>query len=220
MPEIRVLIVAKNLLVRTGLAAMLAARQDVLVVGQVAVPDDEGDTLANALDTYRPEVVVFDLGYDPAATLPHVIPLVEAPISVIALLPDDDSVPLVLAALGEAGAYGLLHNDSGADLLANAIRAVRGGLVAVEPGLMEEIVRARHVVSPADTLYQADDLTPRENEVLQLMAQGLTNKAIAHALAISANTVKFHVNAILSKLGAQSRTEAVVRATQLGLIVL
>ena len=66
----------------------------------------------------------------------------------------------------------------------------------------------------------AEELTPRETEVLELMADGLTNKAIAQRLGISDHTVKFHVNAILGKLGAQSRTEAVVRATRLGLLFL
>ena len=69
-------------------------------------------------------------------------------------------------------------------------------------------------------LALAEDLTPRETEVLQLLADGLTNKAIAQRLGISDHTVKFHVNAILGKLGAQSRTEAVVRATQHGLLLL
>ena len=65
-----------------------------------------------------------------------------------------------------------------------------------------------------------ENLTPRELEVLQLLAEGLPNKTIARRLEISEHTVKFHVNAIMSKLNAQSRTEAVVRATQLGLILL
>jgi DNA-binding NarL/FixJ family response regulator len=65
-----------------------------------------------------------------------------------------------------------------------------------------------------------EPLTPREQEVLQLLAEGLPNKAIARQLEISDHTVKFHVNAIMGKLGAQSRTEAVVRATRLGLVLL
>ena len=70
---------------------------------------------------------------------------------------------------------------------------------------------------PADLV---EELTPRETEVLQLLADGLTNKAIAQRLGISDHTVKFHVNAVLGKLGAQSRTEAVVRASRLGLLQL
>jgi DNA-binding NarL/FixJ family response regulator len=69
-------------------------------------------------------------------------------------------------------------------------------------------------------MSSAEVLTPREQEVLQLLAEGLPNKTIADRLYISEHTVKFHVNAILSKLGAQSRTEAVVRATRLGLLLL
>jgi DNA-binding NarL/FixJ family response regulator len=71
-----------------------------------------------------------------------------------------------------------------------------------------------------DILPEFTELTPRESEVLYLLAEGLTNKAIAHRLEISDHTVKFHVNAILGKLNAQSRTEAVVQATRLGLLLL
>ena len=72
----------------------------------------------------------------------------------------------------------------------------------------------------ADPTPLVEQLTAREREVLQHLAEGLSNKAIALRLGISEHTIKFHVNAIMSKLGAQSRTEAVVRATQLGLIML
>ena len=74
--------------------------------------------------------------------------------------------------------------------------------------------------APPDSLPPGQELTPRELEVLQLLAEGLANKAIALQLDISEHTVKFHVNAILAKLGVQSRTQAVVRATRLGLIIL
>jgi DNA-binding NarL/FixJ family response regulator len=79
------------------------------------------------------------------------------------------------------------------------------------------------LLAPATPLPEpllVEELTPRELEVLRLLAEGLSNKAIAQQLDISDHTVKFHVNAIMSKLGAQSRTAAVVQATRLGLIVL
>ncbi len=75
-------------------------------------------------------------------------------------------------------------------------------------------------VPPSPPDAPAEALTPREREVLQLLAEGLANRAIAQRLAISEHTVKFHVNAILGKLNAQSRTEAVVRAARLGLLIL
>jgi DNA-binding NarL/FixJ family response regulator len=90
------------------------------------------------------------------------------------------------------------------------------GLASLDPAL------AAALIPPQDQAPTppAEELTPRELEVLRLVAQGLPNKAIAQRLEISEHTVKFHVNAILGKLGVQSRTEAVVHATRLGLILL
>jgi two-component system nitrate/nitrite response regulator NarL len=96
------------------------------------------------------------------------------------------------------------------------LRAAAGGLIVLDPALAGAVLSARET-SP-DRLVE--ELTPRELEVLQLLAEGLPNKAIGLRLEISEHTVKFHVNAILGKLGAQSRTEAVVRASRLGLIIL
>jgi two-component system nitrate/nitrite response regulator NarL len=93
------------------------------------------------------------------------------------------------------------------------VAAVAHGLVAVEETVAESL-RPRVAAPPAEAL------TPREREVLQLLSQGLSNKQIAQALRISEHTVKFHVNAILGKLGVQGRTEAVVQAARLGLITL
>jgi DNA-binding NarL/FixJ family response regulator len=92
--------------------------------------------------------------------------------------------------------------------------AVAGGLIAVDA----EYAGQTGLDNSGEPLIE--DLTGREREVLGLMAEGMSNKTIALRLEISEHTVKFHVNAILRKLGAQSRTEAVVRATRLGLILL
>ena len=94
--------------------------------------------------------------------------------------------------------------------------AVTHGLLVLDPSLAEAVppIRDAHPTGAATVL------TPREQEVLQLLAEGLPNKSIADRLGITEHTVKFHVNAILGKMGAQSRTEAVTRATRLGLILL
>jgi DNA-binding NarL/FixJ family response regulator len=97
-----------------------------------------------------------------------------------------------------------------------AVMAVAEGLVTVDPAFDESLRPARELPS----LPLVEELTPRELEVLQVLARGLSNKAIGYHLDISEHTVKFHVNAIMSKLGAQSRTEAAVRATQMGLVIL
>jgi DNA-binding NarL/FixJ family response regulator len=94
--------------------------------------------------------------------------------------------------------------------------AAAQGLVVLDPSLSNPALLARDPSSPS----LVEELTPRELQVLELLAEGLPNKVIARRLGISDHTVKFHVNAVLGKLGAQSRTEAVVRATRLGLILL
>jgi DNA-binding NarL/FixJ family response regulator len=115
-----------------------------------------------------------------------------------------------------AGARGLLLRDTSAERLVAALTAAARDLIVLDPPLAVPMLGARDPSSPTPV----EDLTPRELEVLGLLAEGLPNKAIARRLGISEHTVKFHVNAVLGKLGAQSRTEAVVRATRLGLILL
>lgn len=207
---LRVLVVADNLLVRTGLATLLATRTDLQVVGQVA----SSATLADDLDVYRPQVVIVDLGYEPAAAIARLEPLNEVPF--VALLPTAEFTAALIASLDENAIYGVMLRDSSPDMLAAAINAVFSGLIILD------LLMATSVIVPdtasLETLDEA--LTPREAEVLQLLAEGLPNKNIAGRLGISPNTVKFHINAILNKLGVQSRTEAVIRATRLGLVIL
>lgn len=207
---LRVLVVADNLLVRTGLATLLATRTDLQVVGQVA----SSATLADDLDVYRPQVVIVDLGYEPAAAIARLEPLNEIPF--VALLPTAEFTAALIASLDENAIYGVMLRDSSPDMLAAAINAVFSGLIILDP-LMATSVIVPDTAS-LETLDEA--LTPREAEVLQLLAEGLPNKNIAGRLGISPNTVKFHINAILNKLGVQSRTEAVIRATRLGLVIL
>jgi two-component system nitrate/nitrite response regulator NarL len=108
-----------------------------------------------------------------------------------------------------AGARGVLSRDFDAETLVSTLNTVARGLVVADPGLS-----VREQSAP-----QAE-VTPRELQVLGLMAEGMPNKTIAARLGISEHTVKFHVNALLNKLGAHSRTEAVTRATRMGLIAL
>lgn len=225
MPEntIRILVVADNVLARTGLAALLTASDGCRVVGQTP----GGDALLTELDVYRPDVVVYDLGWTPVDVLDNLADLRDAAMPVVALLPDDEQAAEVVAALANGGtmavagdaapyAFGLLLRDGAPETLVSAAMAIGDGLIVIEPLLASAVLRETAVLPE----LPAESLTPRESEVLQLIAEGLANKAIARKLGISDHTVKFHVNAILGKLNAQSRTEAVVRATRLGLIVL
>jgi DNA-binding NarL/FixJ family response regulator len=123
----------------------------------------------------------------------------------------------LLRLLNSLDSYGVLLNDRDSHALLLALKTVAGGLVALDPVLLSAGLLP---VQPLDSALPTDDLTPREDDVLQLLAQGLTNKAIAHRLGITDHTVKFHVTAIISKFQAQSRTDAVVRATRAGLVIL
>ena len=208
--ELRVLVLADDPLVRAGLAALLAEQPGCVVIGRASSADD----LSAAVETYRPDVLLWDLGWSPVPVLER------AALPPVAVLLAD------AAAASEAwaaGARGLLRRDAEPAQIAAALAALVHGLAVVDPEFASVVAsqperRLPAPIEPPEPLLE--DLTPRELEVLRLLADGLPNKTIARRLGISEHTVKFHINAILGKLGAASRTEAVVRATRLGLILL
>jgi len=196
-------VVADDPLARGGLAALLAAQPGVVVAAQVA----SADRWASVLEAYGPDVAAWDLGGAADDRPPD---LERIGIPVLALAPDEERAAEALA----AGARGAIFRDADGPRLAAALAAVARGLVVVDEALAEPWRRRG---AAAGTL---DALTPREREALDLLAQGLSNRRVAERLGISERTAKFHVNAILAKLGAESRTEAVVIAARLGLITL
>ena len=212
MADQRLLVVAADPLARAGLVTLLDGRPGLRISGQVS----GGESLAGELDVFQPDVLVFDLGWEPEEGLDTLEELALEPevgqLSVVALAPDEETA----AAAWSVGARGVLPRTAPVERLEVAIQGVAQGLAVIEPELLADVWPA----GPPDESDLAEELTPRELEVLQLLAEGLANKTIAQRLAISEHTVKFHVNAIMSKLGAQSRTAAVVRATRLGLIML
>jgi two-component system, NarL family, nitrate/nitrite response regulator NarL len=205
-PEIlRVLVVAEDPLARAGLAAMLAELPDCRLVGQVA-PDAE---LGPALERLDPDAVVWDAG---RTAPPDLADLGEGAPPVLMLSPEGPQAFRRAA----GGVRGLLPRDVDAPTLMAALRAVAKGLLVADPAFAKGASPSSD--QAAVTLSEA--LTPREVEVLQLLASGLPNKIIAGRLGISEHTVRFHLNAIFGKLDAHSRTEAVTRAARLGVIVL
>lgn len=206
--DIRVLIVGESPLARAGLASMLGSQSGLVVAGQSA-PDAD---LESAFTAYEPDVLVWDFGWDVAAGLDILADVHDVAPPVLALVNAPDVVSDALA----QGATAVLPQDTGGDVLAAALAAAAYGLVVLTPDMLPATALAPSV----DMAAPADALTPRELEVLVLVAEGLANKAIASRLGISDHTVKFHINAVMGKLGAQSRTDAVVRATRLGLITL
>lgn len=210
--DLRVLVVADSLLARAGLAALLTAQPNLSVVGQTATSGD----LAAELDVYRPDVVVWDTGWDARTALGQLAALTSDSPPAVLLLPDDTHAAAAAALLGAVGPGGVLLRECSVDQLSAALLAAASGLLVIDPALAGAVLASSSAVP--DT--PAEPLTPRERAVLQLLAEGLSNKVIAHRLNISEHTVKFHVNAIMTKLDAQSRTDAVVRAVRLGLVLL
>jgi len=208
--DLRVLIVAADPLARAGLARLIAELPGFRTVGHMG----DGAPSADDLPLFDPHVIVVDLGWEPQSplSLGHLKTLRSEGPPVVVLLPNAAHA----AAARAAGATGLLRRDVDAERLAAALAAVAAGLIVLDPELAPDL----WLGGASDQLSPADELTPRELEVLRLLAEGVSNRAIAVRLGISDHTVKFHVTAIMEKLGAQSRTDAVVRAARLGLIVL
>ncbi len=209
MEDLRVLVVSDDPLARTGLALLLADRNGLVVSGQAGTDDDwPGPDEPGA-----PHVLVWDLGLGPQTGLPFLREAADpAGPSILAIVADETDAQEALA----AGARGALPRNADGDRLAAALRALAQGLLILDDSFAPLLLRN----TPAPPEELAEPLTPRELEVLQLLSQGLPNKRIAQRLGISEHTAKFHVNAILGKLGVQSRSEAIVHAVRLGLVVL
>jgi DNA-binding NarL/FixJ family response regulator len=206
---LRVLIISNDALARAGLAALLREQPGCEVVGQI--PTGEG--FPHQRDVFAPDVALLDPGWE-GAGLDDLADdaLASESCPVVALAAEAAQAGL----LWSAGAAGLLSREASGERIAAALWAVSAGLVVVDPAFSEAVLRP----APPDIAAPAEELTPREMEVLRLLVEGLSNRAVAQRLGISEHTVKFHVNAIMTKLGAQSRTDAVVRATRLGLVIL
>jgi two-component system nitrate/nitrite response regulator NarL len=206
----RILLIADDPLARAGLSTLLTEQEDIEIAMQFA-SDDPG--LSGASSAYAPEAVLWDVGWDAADDFERLADFVEIGPPVVVLLADTQLARDVWT----AGARGIIDRDASGTQIAVSLNAASHNLVIIDPEMASILPLAR---AAADDELIVEPLTPRELEVVQLLAEGATNKAIARQLAVSEHTIKYHVNAILGKLGAQSRTEAVVRATRAGLILL
>jgi two-component system, NarL family, nitrate/nitrite response regulator NarL len=203
-----VLIVAGDPLARAGLAALVGSSPMVAVAGELrSIRDVDDASLASSVDA-----IVWDPGFtrSPGYAELEDLPARSAP--VVTLVADESDA----IEAWRSGSRGVLTRGATREAIIGAIVAVASGLSVFEPSLAP--VAAGNGADQA--LLDTTALTPRELEVIRLLAEGLPNKLIADRLGISDHTVKFHVNAILSKLGAHSRTEAVTRAARGGLISL
>jgi DNA-binding NarL/FixJ family response regulator len=208
---IRVLLADDQRVVREGLGTLLGLLDGIELVG-TAADGEEALALAAAHD---PDVVLMDLRMPRLDGIEAIRRLTErgARPATIALTTYADDAS-VLGAL-RAGARGYLTKDAGAEEIRDAVLAVSRGDVALDPAAQRQVVAALSVPAPAAAApvpELPDELTPREAEVLALIAEGLTNTEIAERLVVSAATVKSHVNHIFAKIGARDRAQAVVYA--------
>jgi DNA-binding NarL/FixJ family response regulator len=208
---IRVLLADDQRVVREGLGTLLGLLDGIELVG-TAADGEEALALAAAHD---PDVVLMDLRMPRLDGIEAIRRLTErgARPATIALTTYADDAS-VLGAL-RAGARGYLTKDAGAEEIRDAVLAVSRGDVALDPAAQRQVVAALSVPGPAAAAPAPelpDELTPREAEVLALIAEGLTNTEIAERLVVSAATVKSHVNHIFAKIGARDRAQAVVYA--------
>lgn len=214
---IRLLIVAAYPIARAGLAALLGGFADIAVVGQ----SSGGAEWAATVDATAPDVILLDHTPGDEEALERLERIITGHSGIAALvLGAERTEEALLEALG-AGARAYLPRESSGQELVAAVRAVAVGLVVLHPTPAAPLLE-RLLDRPRTPLNNTpgEALTPRELEVLQSLAGGLTNRAIARRLSVSENTVKFHVSSILTKLDAASRAEAVALAARRGLLLL
>jgi DNA-binding NarL/FixJ family response regulator len=204
---IRILVADDHPVVRDGLAAMLGTQGDFEIVGAAA----SGVEAVERAAALKPDIVLMDLEMagrdDGVAAIGRLAE--ETPESRVLVFTAFDRDEQIVGAI-KAGARGYLLKGAPRDEVFRAIRAVHAGGSLVEPVVASKLLRR--------VRENGDAATPREVEVLRLVARGLPNKAIARELGVTERTVKFHVGSLLGKLDASNRTQAVARARARGLL--
>jgi DNA-binding NarL/FixJ family response regulator len=212
--SIRVLLVDDHALARTGLRMVLDAEPDIEVVGEAA----NGRQAVHSVGRLQPDVVLMDVRMPELDGIAATREIAGGPTRVL-ILTTFDLDEYVYDALA-AGASGFLLKDVGPEQLTEGIRVVASGDALLAPTvtrrLIDELVAARR--RPAPPPAELESLTPREREVLELVAQGLSNVEIAELLVVEETTVKTHVSRLLAKLDLRDRVQAVIFAYESGLV--
>lgn len=212
MSAIRVVLADDHAVVRQGIRDFLEEAGDIAVVAEAS----DGEEATALIRQHQPDVAILDVRM-PAATGIEVTRRVrqESPATGVLILTAYDDDPFVLAAL-QAGANGYVLKTAEADEIIAAVRTVHSGQSALDPAIARKLMTYLAGGPPGPV----EPLTTRELEVLELAARGLTNRGVGRALGISDRTVQGHLANIYAKLQVGSRTEAVTKALQLGVIEL
>src|SRR5260221_4601943 len=195
---IKVAVLTDDPLLRAGLTSLLE---------KVGSPNS-----IQIVDQNAAEVALWDAGVDGEKALARFAEIRALPVPTVAVVGDQAHVSPALA----AGARGVVLRDQVGPGIQAALAAVRSGLTVVDTALAQQLVPAAPI--KMSNGKGRGELTERERQVVQLLSEGLSNKLIADRLGISDHTAKFHVNGVMMKLGASTRTEAVVEAVRRGLI--
>jgi DNA-binding NarL/FixJ family response regulator len=215
---VKVLIVDDQAMVRQGFGALLSAQPDIEVVGDAA----DGAEAPEAVRRWRPDIVLMDVRMPRVDGLEATRRILRAPglrHPRVIMLTTFDLDDYVYEAL-RAGASGFLLKDASADELIRAVRVVAAGDALLAPSVTRTLIAdyASRPVRDRPKPERLRVLTPRETEVLKLIARGMSNSEIADALVLAEQTVKTHVGRILAKLDLRDRAQAVVLAYETGLV--
>jgi DNA-binding NarL/FixJ family response regulator len=215
-PPIRVLLVDDQRLMRDGLRTLLELEEGLEVIGEA----EEGQVAIKLYEDLRPDVALMDIrmpGMDGVEATRRI--LGRWPDAKIVILTTFDDEAYIFDGL-RAGALGYLLKDVSGQELAEAIRKVAAGGALIEPSVARKVVAEFTRLAPQAPLKSAvlpEPLTGREQDILGWIAKGLTNKEIALRLGLTEGTVKNYVTTLFQKLGVQDRTQAALRARELGL---
>jgi DNA-binding NarL/FixJ family response regulator len=213
---VRVLLVDDETLVRQGIRKLLELDPRI----EIAAEAGDGEEALRLIEEARPDVVLLDVRMPKLDGLGVLRALQTKPGSPPCLvLTTFDDRTLILEAIRE-GAKGFLRKDVSLAQLVEAIETLAAGRSYLQPAVTESLIKGMESREPlaSPALAMVEPLTPRETEVLRLMAAAYTNREIAEALGAAEGTVKIHVSNILSKLGARDRTQAVLRSLELRLL--
>lgn len=209
MQHIRVLLADDHTVVRAGIRGFLESADGIEVIAEAG----DGEEAQRLIEKHQPHVAVLDIKMPKASGI-EVVRWVRSHhrnVGVLILTAYDDD-PYVTAVL-QAGANGYVLKTASPSEIIRAVRDVYAGNSALDPGIVDKIMSQ---IDPGKQKTAVEELTERELEVLELVAQGYTNKAIGVQLGISDRTVQGHLSHIFDKLRANSRTEAVMRAVSRG----
>jgi len=214
MSNIRVVLADDHAVVRKGIREFLEEGEGIEIVAEAS----DGQKVKELILQFKPDVAVLDVRM-PYATGIEVTAWIRAqnlPMGILILSAYDDD-PFVIAAV-QAGANGYVLKNAEAEQIIEAVRLVAAGRSVIPPEIAGSLIR--HIIEEKSPIPATESLTEREHEVLLLVAAGLTNRGIGVQLSISDRTVQGHLASVYAKLDVGSRTEAVTKALQIGIIQL